>query len=220
MSKEALRVVFLGPPGSGKGTMGKILAEKVTVPHIAVGDLLREAVRAESELGKKAAEFINAGKLVPDELTIGLTREKLSSGECKHGFILDGFPRNLVQAEALEKTLVELNIKLDAVVYFAIPLSLVVDRLTGRRSCKNCGAVYHIKNKPPKKEGVCDACGGELYQRKDDQKEVIENRFKVYDEQTAPLVNFYVNKGKFLEIDASLGIDAVFGRLASVLGIN
>jgi adenylate kinase len=220
MSKRTLRVVFLGPPGSGKGTMAKILAEKVMVPHVAVGDLLREAVRKESDLGKKAAGFINAGKLVPDELSIGLTREKLSSAECVNGFILDGFPRNLVQAKALEGILAELNVQLDAVVYFAIPLELVIDRLTGRRSCKNCGAVYHIKNKPPKAESICDICGGELYQRKDDQKEIIENRFKVYEEQTAPLVVFYKDKGTFLEIDASLGIGEVFANLASKLGIN
>ncbi|MEA3494220.1 MAG: adenylate kinase [Candidatus Margulisiibacteriota bacterium] len=211
-------LVFLGPPGSGKGTQAKNLAEKHSLPHISLGDILREEVRKGSEIGKRAKELMNAGRLVPDELTIELTRQRVAQPDCKNGFILDGFPRSDIQAEALDKIFEEQKLNLDKVVYFDVSEDLVVERLSGRRSCKACGAVYHVKFKLPKTEGKCDACGGDLYQRKDDEESSVRTRFEVYQKQTKPLIDLYQSKQKLVSIDAGQGIRQVFTSLENVLG--
>jgi adenylate kinase len=209
-------LIFLGPPGSGKGTQAKILAEKKGLPHISLGDILREEVRAASEIGLKAKSFMDLGNLVPDELSIELTRQRISRGDCQKGFIIDGFPRSMGQAEALAKMFAERRLKLDRVIYFKIDEAEVVKRLSGRRSCKNCGAVYHTVSKPPKVEGKCDLCGGDLSLRLDDQPEVIKTRFEVYARTTQPLIDYYKQQGVLLEIDANQPIEQVFQQLVKV----
>jgi len=209
-----MKLIFLGPPGSGKGTQAKLLAEKLKVPHISLGDILREEVRKGSDIGKRAKEIMNAGRLVPDELTIELTRQRTAQPDCKNGFILDGFPRSDAQANALDK----MNLNLDKVVYFDVSEDLVVIRLSGRRSCKACGSVYHVKFKPPKAEGKCDACGSALYQRQDDEEKSVRTRFEVYQEQTKPLIDRYRSMGRLVTVDASGNIDEVFSALLKIAG--
>lgn len=210
-------LVLLGPPGSGKGTQAKLIAEAKKLPHISLGDLLREEVRIASEIGKRAKEFMDAGKLVPDELTIELARKRISNPDCKVGFIMDGFPRSAAQAEAFDAMLKELNRTIDYVLYFKIDQEEVVSRLSGRRSCKDCGAVYHLDHSPSKVAGKCDACGGELILRKDDDPSVIRTRFEVYEKSTRPLVDYYGKTGKMVEIDASLPIEKAFNNVLKVL---
>lgn len=209
-------LIFLGPPGSGKGTQAKKLAERIRLPHIALGDILREAIRSGSEVGKKAKEFVEAGKLVPDEVTIEVTKERLSRDDCKLGFILDGFPRSPAQAEALTKILDGRDHK---VLYFKVPLESVIERNSGRLSCPDCGAVYHEKFNPPQKEGICDRCGAKLYKRTDDNEEVIRTRFKVYEESTAPVVDYYEKRGNMITINSAGTIEEVFERLLKALGV-
>ncbi len=206
-------LVFLGPPGSGKGTQAKMLAEKLKTPHISLGDLLREEVRIGSEIGRRAKEIMNAGNLVPDELTIELTRKRTNAEDCKNGFILDGFPRSEIQAAALDNILKDAGKKIDKVVYFKVSEDQVVDRLSGRRSCKSCGAVFHVKFKLPKVEGKCDLCGGELFQREDDDEGAIRTRFEVYEKQTKPLIERYRSTGKLATVDAGQSIDAIYAEL-------
>ncbi len=209
-------LIFLGPPGSGKGTQAQRLAERMKIPQIALGDILREEVRAGSAIGKEAAGFMNAGKLVPDEVTIELTRLRIGRPDCRNGFILDGFPRSVAQADALDRMLAGKKWEIDRVIYFQISEEAVIDRLSGRRSCKRCGAVYHLKYNPPKVAGKCDACGGELYQRDDDKESVIRRRFEVYADQTRPLIDRYAKAGKLVELDASKPIDEVFVKLTAI----
>lgn len=209
-------LIFLGPPGSGKGTQAKRLADRLGFPHIALGDILRESIRMQDEVGLLAKGFVEAGKLVPDEVTIRITRERISKPDCQRGFILDGFPRSLIQAQALDETLKGADYR---VVYFEVPLNAVIERNAGRWSCPNCGAVYHVKFNPPKQAGLCDRCGEKLYQRKDDNEEVIKTRFTVYEQQTAPLIEYYSKKGKLFKLEASAKIDEVCSRLQKVLGI-
>jgi len=220
----------LGPPGSGKGTQALKLSERLVIPHIALGDILREEVAGGTEIGKQAEKFMSAGKLVPDELTIDIVRERLKKSDCRDGFILDGFPRNSNQAKNLEKIFLELKVGLDRAVYFSIPLPDVVKRLSERRSCKRCGAVYHLTFHPPKKSAkggsasggkdVCDRCGGELYQRHDDEESIIKTRFSVYGDETKPLIKHFEEKGVLLEIDAAGGVEEIYSRLLSSLGIS
>ncbi len=205
-------LAFLGPPGSGKGTQAKMLAEKLGLAHISLGDVLREEVRAGSVIGQKAKAFLDAGKLVPDELTIELTGQRLSRPDASAGIIVDGFPRSLVQAEAFDKMTVELKLPVK-VIYFELGEDQIVERLSGRRSCGACGAVYHVKFKAPKREGVCDLCGGGLYQRSDDQEAAIRTRFEVYEKQTKPLIDRYRASGKLVKIDAAGSINEVFKKL-------
>ena len=209
-------LIFLGPPGSGKGTQAKKLAEKISLPHIALGDILRETIREGSEIGKKAKAFVEAGNLVPDEVTIEITRQRLLKDDCKSGFILDGFPRSLGQAGALTKILNGRDYK---VIYFKVQLESVIERNSGRLSCPNCGAVYHEKFNPPQKEGICDRCGSKLYKRADDNEEVMKTRFKVYEESTAPVVGYYEKMGNILTVNAAGSIDDVFERLLKALGV-
>jgi len=210
-------LIFLGPPGSGKGTQAKRLSERIRVPHISLGDILREEVRLETELGRRAKEHMNAGRLVPDEMTIELTRKRIRQEDCRSGFIIDGFPRSAAQADAFDRMLEEDKLKLNRVIYFNISEEAVVDRLSGRRSCRNCGAVYHVKFNSPKVPGKCDLCGGELFQRPDDKEEVIRKRFEVYEKQTRPLIEHYAKKGKLVEMDAAKPIEEVFHKLLNVL---
>lgn len=213
-----MKLVFLGPPGSGKGTQAKLLADKFSIPHISVGDLLRDEVRQGTEIGKRVKELINAGKLAPNELTIELTRKRLGKPDCRGGFVLDGFPRSAVQAQAFDMMLKETKLELDKVVYFQVDEDQVVERLSGRRSCRACGAVFHVKFKLPRTAGKCDLCSGELYQRKDDVESAIRTRFEVYAEQTRPLIDRYRKADKLVTIDAGASIDEVFKRLCSVVG--
>jgi adenylate kinase len=204
-----MRLIFLGPPGSGKGTQAGKLIEKVQVAHISTGDILRENVKLGTALGLKAKEFMDAGKLVPDELIIEMMKRRLQEGDCSRGFILDGFPRTVAQAEALEKMLNELDMRLDAVILFQVSDEIVVERLSGRRVCRQCGAIYHIRFTPSSRGNFCQACGGELYQRDDDREEVIRKRLEVYHSQTAPLVGYYGARGMLLEVDAGRSSDEV-----------
>ncbi len=212
-----MNIVFLGPPGAGKGTQAKILIERYGIPQISTGDMLREHRAKGTELGKKAQEYMDKGQLVPDEIILGMVKERLSQPDCQKGFILDGFPRTVAQAEALDKLLSEMGKKLDFALALIVPDDLLVERLTGRRTCKNCGMMYHIKYKPPKVEGKCDVCGGELYQRPDDNEETVRNRLKVYHEQTAPLIEYYKNKGILREIDGSKSIEEITQQIIAIL---
>ncbi len=207
-------VVFLGPPGSGKGTQAKKLSKEMGLLHISTGDLLREAVKNGTPLGKKAKEYMDKGELVPDEVVISLIEEVMPKDG---GFILDGFPRTVPQAIALEEMLKKYGRDVDKVVLFEISEEVVVDRLSGRLTCSVCGAVYHIRYNPPKQEGICDLCGGKLIQREDDKEEVVRRRFKVYREQTAPLIEFYEKRHKLIRLDATKDVEEVHSRLLEVL---
>lgn len=213
-----MRAVLLGPPGAGKGTQAVRLVEKYGVPQISTGDIFRANIKAGTELGKKAQEYTNSGKLVPDELVCDLVKDRLMHDDCKNGYLLDGFPRTIFQAEQLDKFLEEMGQKLDAVINFEIGNEVLIERLTGRRICKGCGAGYHVVNLPPKVEGVCDKCGGELEQRKDDSRETAENRLSVYEESTAPLIEYYSKTGALKNFNADQDPDVVFAEIVAELG--
>jgi adenylate kinase len=211
-----MRTVLLGAPGSGKGTQGVVLAKKYTIPQISTGDLLRAAVSAGSELGKKAKTAMDAGALVSDDIVIGLIRERLSDDDAKNGYILDGFPRNIAQAEALDSMLEELGQPLQGVVLLDVAFEELMQRLTGRRTCKDCGAIYNVHLSPPKSEGHCDACNGELFQRADDNEETIGNRLNVYQEQTAPLIGYYDGQSKLHTIAGTGDIDDITKAVGAI----
>lgn len=213
-----MRAVLLGPPGAGKGTQAVKLVDKYGVPQISTGDIFRKNIKEGTELGKKAQEYMNAGGLVPDELVVDLVKDRLMQDDCKNGYLLDGFPRTIFQAEQLDKFLEEQGQALDAVINFEVGHDTLIERLTGRRVCKNCGAGYHVKNLPPKVEGICDKCGGELEQRKDDTVETAENRIVVYNESTAPLIEYYKNSGKLKNFNAENDHTVVFKEIVEVLG--
>ena len=213
-----LRAVLLGPPGAGKGTQAVRLVEKYEIPHISTGDIFRKNIKEGTELGKKAQEYMNAGALVPDELVVDLVKDRLQQDDCKNGFLLDGFPRTIFQAEKLDDFLSESNLKMDIVINLKVEKEALIKRLTGRRVCKDCGASYHIVNIPPKKEGVCDICGGELIQRKDDNIETVENRINVYEEQTAPLIGYYKEAGSLVDFDGEASLDEVFDAIVQAIG--
>ena len=213
-----MRAVLLGPPGAGKGTQAVRLVEKYNVPQISTGDIFRRNIKEGTELGKKAQEYMNAGKLVPDELVVDLVKDRLMQDDCKNGYLLDGFPRTIYQAEELDKFLSEQGQKLDAVINFEVGYDTLIERLTGRRVCKSCGAGYHIKNMPPKVEGVCDKCGSELEQRKDDTKETAVNRISVYEESTAPLIDYYTGTGALRNFNAEKDPDELLDDIVAELG--
>jgi adenylate kinase len=190
-----MKLLIFGPPGSGKGTYASRLAPILNIAKISTGDIFREAVKQNTDLGKKVAEFLNKGELVPDEITIEVLKDRISKPDAKNGFILDGYPRTVPQAEALEKIT-----NLDALINLKVPMSVIVERLSTRRTCKNCGEIYNVKYLKPKVEGICDKCSGELYQREDDKPEVIEERFKVYQKQSKPVINFYKSKIPFANV--------------------
>lgn len=213
-----VNIIMLGPPGAGKGTQAKMLVERLGIPQISTGDMLRAAVKEGTELGKKAKEYMDAGKLVPDEVVIGIVKERLAQPDCEKGFILDGFPRTIPQAEALDRVLEELGKGIDYVINIAVPNEELITRLTGRRTCRQCGAMYHVVFNPPKVEGKCDKCGGELYQRDDDKEETIRQRLEVYQAQTAPLIEYYEKKGVLYNIDGTGSIEEIFQSILKVLG--
>lgn len=213
-----LRTVLLGPPGAGKGTQAVKIVERYNIPHISTGDIFRDNIKRGTELGKKAQEYMNKGELVPDDLVIEIATTRLLEDDCKNGFLLDGFPRTVYQAEKFDEFLAAHDMKLDKVIDIEVEKEELITRLTGRRVCKQCGASYHVVNIPPKKEGICDICGGELFQRADDTIETVENRIEVYNEQTMPLVDYYTNAGNIVNIDGALGLDNVFAEIVKALG--
>ncbi|PWW19314.1 adenylate kinase [Cytobacillus oceanisediminis] len=213
-----MNLVLMGLPGAGKGTQAEKIVQKYGIPHISTGDMFRAAIKDETELGLKAKSFMDKGELVPDEVTIGIVRERLSKDDCEKGFLLDGFPRTVAQADALEDILSDLNKKIDYVINIDVDQSILMERLTGRRICKECGATYHLVFNPPAKDGECDRCGGELYQRADDNEATVQNRLDVNIKQTKPLLNFYETKGYLRNIDGQQDINKVFSDLDALLG--
>ncbi|MCG0277399.1 MAG: adenylate kinase [Thermanaeromonas sp.] len=213
-----MRLVLLGPPGAGKGTQAQEISRRLEIPHISTGDMFRAAVRSGTELGRKAKEYLEAGLLVPDEVTIGLVKDRLSRRDCDGGFLLDGFPRTVPQAQALDDWLGERGLKLDAVLDIEAPREVLLVRLTGRRVCSSCGATYHVVYNPPREPGRCDACGGELVQRQDDREDTVRERLEVYDRQTAPLKKYYLERGVLHEINGNQEIARVLKDIGAVLG--
>ena len=215
-----MKIILMGPPGAGKGTQAEKLVELYQIPHISTGDMFRKAQKDGTELGLKAKSYMDQGQLVPDEVTVGIVKERLAEADCKDGFLLDGFPRTVQQADALDGILEELGMALDRVINIEVDKSFLVDRLTGRRVCRTCGATFHVTNKAPKVEGVCDKCGGELYQRNDDTVETVSNRLDVYAAQTAPLIDYYQSKGVMSSIDGSKSMEDVLAAIRVALGSN
>lgn len=213
-----MNLVLMGLPGAGKGTQAERIVDKYDIPHISTGDMFRAAMKEETELGLQAKSFIDKGELVPDEVTIGIVRERLGKNDCQKGFLLDGFPRTVAQADALEGILTDLNKQIDYVINIQVNKDILMERLTGRRICKQCGATYHLVFNPPANEGKCDKCGGELYQRADDNEETVANRLEVNLQQTQPLLDFYNEKGYLRNIDGEKDIDLVFNDVDQLVG--
>lgn len=213
-----VNLVLMGLPGAGKGTQAEKIVSKYNIPHISTGDMFRAAIKEGTELGMQAKSFMDQGALVPDEVTIGIVRERLSKPDCEKGFLLDGFPRTVAQAEALETMLADLDKKIDYVINIDVDQSILMERLTGRRICKDCGSTYHLVFNPPTKEGVCDRCGGELYQRADDNADTVQNRLEVNIQQTKPLLDFYEGKGYLRNINGQQEITTVFTEVEKLLG--
>ena len=212
-----MKIVLLGPPGAGKGTQAEVLTKKLLVPHISTGDMFRAAIKNGTAMGIEAKSYMDRGQLVPDEVTVGIIKDRIAQSDCSGGFLLDGFPRTIAQAEALDKLLEDKG-GLDAVLNISVPLEKLVERLTGRRMCRKCGAIYHMLYNAPAIDGVCDACGGELYQRDDDKLETVTNRLDVYEAQTAPLIGFYEQQGKLFTVNGDQPINAVLADLGKALG--
>lgn len=212
-----MKIILLGPPGAGKGTQAANIVETYGVPHISTGDIFRKNIKEGTELGKKAQEYINQGKLVPDELTCGLVASRISEDDCKDGFMLDGFPRNIFQAEYLNKYLTENNVALDKVINIEVDSELLIERACGRRICKNCGATYHIKFNPSKKDGICDVCQSALTQRPDDNEETVSQRIQIYLSETKPLVDYYTKKDVIANINGNQDINKVFEDIKAAL---
>ena len=212
-----MKLILLGPPGAGKGTQAKMLTERFSIPQISTGDILRAAVKEGTPMGRKAKEYMDAGGLVPDEVVVGIVRDRLLAADCDNGFILDGFPRTVAQADALQDNLEEMDKALDRVISLEVDAEALVERLTGRRTCKECGRGYHVKFDPPRKDAICDACGGSLFQRGDDQEETIRKRLQVYAEQTSPLISYYRDAGVLMELDGMQPIPQVQEKMLSLL---
>ncbi|EDW20301.1 adenylate kinase [Bacillus pumilus] len=213
-----MNLVLMGLPGAGKGTQAERIVDDYGIPHISTGDMFRAAMKEETQLGLEAKSFIDKGELVPDEVTIGIVRERLGKNDCEQGFLLDGFPRTVAQAEALEDILKDLGRTIDYVINIKVDKDALMKRLTGRRICKNCGATYHLVFNPPAKENVCDKCGSELYQRADDNAETVSTRLEVNLKQTEPLLNFYSEKGYLANIDGAKHINDVYADIKDLLG--
>ena len=212
-----MNLILVGPPGSGKGTQAKMLIEKYNIPQISTGDILREAVKEGSPMGKQAKSFMDKGSLVPDEVVIGIIEERVRKPDCKDGFILDGFPRTVAQAEALSGILSKMELNIDHLINIQVNDEELLKRLTGRRTCKECGSGYHIMFDPPKESDKCDKCGGELYQRDDDKEETIKSRLKVYHDQTAPVIGYYEKMGISRDVDGVGKIDEIFSRITGAI---
>lgn len=210
-----MNLILFGAPGAGKGTQSEFLIKRLGMTQISTGDLFRAAIKGQTELGKKAQEYMDKGQLVPDSIVIGMVEEVLQKGV--KDIILDGFPRTVAQAQALDELLLKMNLSIGKAIFLEVPMKILMDRLTGRRVCKNCGSVYHIVSKPSKMEGTCDSCGGEVVQRNDDKAEVIETRLKTYEEFTSPLKEFYKKAGKFIEVDGNRGTEEVYQEIEKII---
>ena len=215
-----MKIVFMGPPGAVKGNQAEKIIENYQIPHISTGDMFRKAIKDQTELGMEAKRYMDQGALVPDHVTIGIVKDRLSESDCKSGFLLDGFPRTVDQAKALDEILTSLDSKIDYVINIDVDLDILKERLTGRRICRSCGATYHMIFNPPAVAGTCDKCGGELYQRKDDNEETVGNRLDVYVSQTKPLLDYYSLAGNLVNINGQQSIDLVFAEIQDVLGGN
>jgi adenylate kinase len=213
-----MKIIMLGAPGAGKGTQAKQIAGKYSIPHISTGDIFRANIKNGTELGKKAKEYMDQGLLVPDELTCDLVVDRIGQDDCKNGFVLDGFPRTIPQAEALTNALNELGQKMDYAIDVDVPDENIVKRMSGRRACLECGATYHVVSIPPKKEGICDACGSELVLRDDDKPETVQKRLDVYHEQTQPLIDYYKKAGILKSVDGTQPMEDVFAEIVKILG--
>ncbi|MCI5620456.1 MAG: adenylate kinase [Lachnospiraceae bacterium] len=213
-----MKIIMLGAPGAGKGTQAKQIADKYSIPHISTGDIFRANIKNGTELGKKAKEYMDQGALVPDELTCDLVMDRIQQDDCKNGFVLDGFPRTIPQAEALDAALVKINEKMDFAIDVDVPDENIVNRMGGRRACLNCGATYHVVSIPTKVEGICDRCGSEVVLRDDDKPETVQKRLTVYHEQTQPLIDYYNNQGILKTVDGTQPMEDVFQAIVSILG--
>lgn len=213
-----MKIIMLGAPGAGKGTQAKMIAEKYSIPHISTGDIFRANIKEGTELGKKAKTYMDKGELVPDELVVDLVVDRLAKDDAVKGYVLDGFPRTIPQAEALDAALAKRNEKVDFAIDVNVPDENIVKRMSGRRACVGCGATYHILNVPPKKEGICDTCGGELILRDDDKPETVLNRLSVYHEQTQPLIDYYTKEGILKTVDGTVPMMDVFSAITAILG--
>lgn len=213
-----MKIIMLGAPGAGKGTQAKQIADKYSIPHISTGDIFRANIKNGTELGKKAKQYMDQGALVPDELTCDLVMDRIQQDDCKNGFVLDGFPRTIPQAEALDAALGKINEKMDYAIDVDVPDENIIHRMGGRRACVGCGATYHLEYAPTKVEGICDACGKELILRDDDKPETVKKRLDVYHEQTQPLIDYYTNAGILKTVDGTVDIDVVFQNIVEILG--
>ena len=213
-----MKIIMLGAPGAGKGTQAQMIAEQYHIPHISTGDIFRANIKNGTELGKKAKEFMDKGQLVPDELTVQLLLDRVAQDDCKDGYVLDGFPRTIPQADVLDQELTKLGDKVDYAINVDVPDENIINRMSGRRACLGCGATYHITFNPPVKEGICDTCGQELVLRDDDKPETVKKRLDVYHQQTQPLIDYYKNAEVLAEVDGTQPMDAVFQGIVEILG--
>lgn len=213
-----MKIIMLGAPGAGKGTQAKMIAEKYSVPHISTGDIFRANIKNGTELGMEAKKYMDQGLLVPDELTVKILLDRVANDDCKNGYVLDGFPRTIPQAQVLDKALTELGDKIDFAINVEVPDENIIKRMGGRRACLTCGATYHIEHVPPKTEGICDTCGKELVLRDDDKPETVKNRLDVYHKQTQPLIDFYSAKGVMKSVDGTVDMKDVFAAIVGILG--
>ena len=213
-----MKIIMLGAPGAGKGTQAKMIAAKYGIPHISTGDIFRANIKNGTELGAKAKEYMDKGLLVPDELVVDLVIDRFKEPDCEKGYVLDGFPRTIPQAEALDKALTAIGETVDYAINVEVPDENIVIRMGGRRACVGCGATYHVVYSPTKEEGKCDTCGGELIIRDDDKPETVQNRLSVYHEQTQPLIDYYTNKGIIAEVDGTVDMNDVFNAIVNILG--
>ena len=213
-----MKIIMLGAPGAGKGTQAKMIAEKYSIPHISTGDIFRANIKNGTELGMEAKKYMDQGKLVPDELTVKILLDRVAQPDCENGYVLDGFPRTIPQAEVLDKALKELGDQIDYAINVDVPDENIVNRMSGRRACVACGATYHIKYNAPKVENVCDSCGKELIIREDDKPETVQKRLTVYHEQTQPLIDFYEKKGVLKSVDGTVDMMDVFAAITDILG--
>ena len=212
-----MKIIMLGAPGAGKGTQAKMIAKEYGIPHISTGDIFRANIKEGTDLGKEAKTYMDAGQLVPDELTVKILLDRVAKDDCKEGYVLDGFPRTIPQAEVLDEALTKLGDKIDFAIDVDVPDEYIVRRMGGRRACVTCGATYHIEHVPPKKEGICDTCGSELILRDDDKPETVSNRLKVYHDQTQPLIDFYTKKGVLKSVDGTIDMMDVFASIKAIL---
>ena len=213
-----MKIIMLGAPGAGKGTQAKIIADKYSVPHISTGDIFRANIKNGTELGMEAKKYMDQGLLVPDELTVKILLDRVAQEDCKNGYVLDGFPRTIPQAEVLDNELTKLGEKIDFAIDVNVPDENIINRMSGRRACLACGATYHITHVPPKQEGICDRCGKELVLRDDDKPETVKNRLEIYHEQTQPLIDFYTEKGVLKTVDGTVPMNEVFDAIVAILG--